>query len=481
VPPPEKSNYNLSNNSFVIDTLLDGNIVELDYLQECGRFIDDTPEILKQIQATKQIPDLFKNKVASLDMDRHLCLTNKKKDYINKVVSLRICNNTSEKKIITANGGYCVNMILLSNGNHILYHINDKGERKNMSLKNNFEYKIIDINLDEQTFNLLCITTNETINNLKLYKVINFFKHSYCFTVDGAQGMKITEPFSIWQMNILLFNLNRVISSFGRTISKDLIHTDLKNFNKVFEPHEYKQSIEIIKKGLDVDKKYEKTLYYKIILKERIETIGAEYKNVIHYNPDGTLEIVWQKNKDINYNEKIIYIGLTTRTLAQRLAEHWQTAKGHTICRFHKFLLNANPEDIEIHLIEEVKHINKADAELYESNLINSYNESMANDNDKLLNAKLEINNNKTKEAINITKEKHIIDMETYNVIKRGYKIVEPVIYNNENAKNIYIYYWVDKEKKQQKIGYARIGFEKGLEKANEEVIKIKELYNNTK
>jgi hypothetical protein len=95
-----------------------------------------------------------------------------------------------------------------------------------------------------------------------------------------------------------------------------------------------------------------------------------------------------------------IYIGVTTRTLAQIVSEHWETARGHTMDRFHKFLLKTNPEFVDIHLIEEVKHISKSDAELYESNLINSYNESMGNNDDQRLNAKLEINNHKTKEPI---------------------------------------------------------------------------------
>jgi hypothetical protein len=64
-----------------------------------------------------------------------------------------------------------------------------------MSLKNNCEYKITDLNLDGQTYNRLCLTNSETINKFKLYKVINFFKRSYCFTVDGAEGMKISQPF----------------------------------------------------------------------------------------------------------------------------------------------------------------------------------------------------------------------------------------------------------------------------------------------
>jgi hypothetical protein len=78
---------------------------------------------------------------------------NEKKDEIHKVVSLSICENTKETNIITNHGGDCTHMILLSNGNHVLYHINDKDEQMNMSLKNNFEYKTTDRNLDEQTFN----------------------------------------------------------------------------------------------------------------------------------------------------------------------------------------------------------------------------------------------------------------------------------------------------------------------------------------
>jgi hypothetical protein len=134
------------------------------------------------------------------------------------------------------------------------------------------------------------------------------------------------------------------------------------------------------------------------------------------------------KNKNITYNEKTIYIGLTTRTLEHHLAEHWQTSKGHTQCRFHKFLLNADPELVEIRLIEEVKHTCKADAELYESNLINAYNESMVAKEDKLLNTKLSVNNNKKKEPVKLTKEPRIIEIDAYNNIKRGYTIVEPVI-----------------------------------------------------
>jgi hypothetical protein len=82
--------------------------------------------------------------------------------------------------------------------------------------------------------------------------------------------------------------------------------------------------------------------------------------------------------------------------------------------------LNCDSEFVEIHLIEQAKHTCKADAELYESNLINAYNDSMDNKEDKLLNTKLSVNNNKKKEQAKLIKEPHIIDIETYNNIKRG-------------------------------------------------------------
>jgi hypothetical protein len=51
----------------------------------------------------------------------------------------------------------------------------------------------------------------------------------------------------------------------------------------------------------------------------------------------------------------------------------------------------------------------------------------MGNNDDKRLNAKLEINNHKTKEPINLTKEKHIMDIATTS-------------YNNEHAGVIITY-----------------------------------------
>ena len=142
--------------------------------------------------------------------------------------------------------------------------------------------------------------------------MLNFFKYSFCFTV-GAQGMKIDEPFCIWEMNHKLFTLNRVISSFGRTTKKDYIHTDLNDFNKKYEYHKYPENMIIKPEITDIDKQYENTSYY-----------------------------------NITVNDEILYVGLATGTTENRLNEHWRTAEGNSRDKFHEFLLNGNTKNVKI-------------------------------------------------------------------------------------------------------------------------------------
>ena len=126
-------------------------------------------------------------------------------------------------------------------------------------------------------------------------------------------------------------------------------------------------------------------------------------------------------------------------------------------------------------MIETVKHTGKCDAELYESELIQQY----IKDGYKLLNTKIETYLNKCKEPIKITENKLKLTLEQYNILKHGKPKVKPTIYNNENEQYLTVYYWIDKEKKQQIIRYKRIGYNKGLDKANKIVEDIKQKYNN--
>jgi len=421
--------------------MLNGNIIELNYLNEFGRFSDNMTDYLDEIKDKQYIPKYFENNKSTLEFDKHLCLTNKKREEINKIVSIRKYNEFEGDKIMTDRGGYCVGMVLMADGNHVLYHVNHKNDKnKNYGLKNNFQYKITGIDTVNDKFNLICINTNEPLYNVDLFKILNFFKYSFCFTVDGAQGMKIDEPFCIWEMNNKLFTLNRVISSFGRTTKKDYIHIDLNNFNKKFEYHKYPDNIIIKPQITDIDKQYENTNYY-----------------------------------NITVNNEIRYIGLTTGTIENRLNEHWKTAKGNNRDKFHEFLLNCNTETVKINLIETVKHTAKCDAELYESELIQQY----IKDGYKLLNTKIETYLNKCKEPIKITENKLKMTLEQYNILKYGKPKVKPTIYNNEQEQFLKVYYWIEKEPKQVFIRYKRIGYNKALDKANKIVEELKQKYND--
>jgi len=439
--PPVNAKYDIFNSSFFINTMLNGNIIELNYLNEFGRFSDNMTDYLDEIKDKQYIPKYFENNKSTLEFDKHLCLTNKKREEINKIVSIRKYNEFEGDKIMTDRGGYCVGMVLMADGNHVLYHVNHKNDKnKNYGLKNNFQYKITGIDTVNDKFNLICINTNEPLYNVDLFKILNFFKYSFCFTVDGAQGMKIDEPFCIWEMNNKLFTLNRVISSFGRTTKKDYIHIDLINFNKKFEYHKYPNNIIIKPQITDIDKQYENTNYY-----------------------------------NITVNNEIRYIGLTTGTVENRLNEHWKTAKGNNRDKFHEFLLNCNTETVKINLIETVKHTAKCDAELYESELIQQY----IKDGYKLLNTKIETYLNKCKEPIKITENKVKLTLEQYNILKYGKPKVKPTIYNNEQEQFLKVYYWIEKEPKQVFIRYKRIGYNKALEKANKIVEELKQKYND--
>ena len=79
IPPPSPNNdsYDLTNNTFFTNELFDGNNIVLNYLKECGRFDDDTPDLLNVLCNTHKIPDIFKNQNATLDHWRHLTLTKK--------------------------------------------------------------------------------------------------------------------------------------------------------------------------------------------------------------------------------------------------------------------------------------------------------------------------------------------------------------------------------------------------------------------
>ena len=87
--PPVNARHDVLNTSFFINTMLKGNVIELNYLNELGRFIYDMTSYLDEIKETKCIPNYFENNKSTLEFDKHLCLTNKRREEINKIVSIR--------------------------------------------------------------------------------------------------------------------------------------------------------------------------------------------------------------------------------------------------------------------------------------------------------------------------------------------------------------------------------------------------------
>ena len=164
----------------------------MNYLKECGRFQDDTPDLLNMLCNTHKIPDIFKNQMASLDHWKHLALTKNKRDDINKICSNRFCKNTddggmlnlNDARIINIDGGYCygVNMLLTSAGNKHMYHLDEKGNDKTFIMKNKHIYKIVDINIDSMEFDIYCINTNAWIHDVPIYKI-----HSFLYRVSLQQ------------------------------------------------------------------------------------------------------------------------------------------------------------------------------------------------------------------------------------------------------------------------------------------------------
>ena len=91
-------------------------------------------------------------------------------------------------------------------------------------------------------------------------------------------------------------------------------------------------------------------------------------------NNDPSYANTW--HYEIVLNGTVIYVGLTTRTIHERLKEHWEIAKNNPRDAFHKFLINCNENDITIQTNDNpqpLKHRNKADAEKYENSHIILY------------------------------------------------------------------------------------------------------------
>lgn len=455
-PNPNNDSYDLNNNKFFTDELFDGNCVILDYLKECGRFQDDTPYVLKTICETHQLTDIFKSKEANINHNRHLTLTKKKRDSINKICSFRYCQNKDDggmlspddARIINGSGySYGIGMLIVSDGNKNMYHMDRKGNDKTYVIKNKHIYKIACIYTDSQEFDIYCLNTDTWIQDVPLYKIQNFFIPYFAATIDSVQGSRMTEKFSIWELDSQYFNLNRLNSAIGRTINKDLVHLELKNKDKYFDWYKYDDHIII---------------------------------NPMPNNNDPLYSTTW--HYEIRENRKVIYVGLTTQTIEKRLKEHWETARTNPRDTFHKYLINCNEKEITIttnDYPEPIKHRNRADAEQFENRHIKSY---FVDDKNALLNTKTEIKTFKGREPIKLTNidNDKLLTLDKLNEIKHASsKLITPTIYDDKKNKTLEVYFTMNKQSRKTKFRYSKVGLEEALSKANHYIQKQQEIYPN--
>lgn len=455
-PNPNNDSYDLTNNKFFTDELFDSHCVILDYLTECGRFQDDTPYVLKTICETHQLTDIFKLKEANINHNRHLTLTKQKRDSINKICSFRYCQNKddggmlnpNDTRIINQSGySYGVGMLIVSDGNKHMYHVDENGNEKTYVMKNKHIYRIAYIYENTQEFDICCLHTDTLIQDVPLYKIQNFFIPYFATTIDSVQGSRITENFSIWELDSQHFNLNRLNSAIGRSINKDLVHLDLKDKDKYFDWYQYDDHIII---------------------------------NPMPNNNDPLYSATW--HYEIRENGKVIYVGLTTQTIVKRLKEHWETARTNPRDTFHKYLINCNENEITITTNDypkPIKHRNKADAEQFENQHIKSY---CVDDKNTLLNSRIEVKAFQGREPIKLTHidNDQFLTLDKLNEIKNSSnKLVTPTVYNNTKIKTLRVYFTMNKQIHDSKFRYSKCGLEEAMNKVNNYIQKQQEIYPN--
>ena len=289
-----------------------------------------------------------------------------------------------------------------------MFHQDEKGNDKTIVMKNKHIYKITYIYKDSQDFDVYCLNTNTLIADVPFHKIQNFFIPYFASTIDSVQGSRITDNFSIWELDSRYFNLNRLNSAIGRTINKDLVHLDLKDKDKYFEWYE------------DTDH---------IIINPMQNNNDPLYNQTRHY--------------EVREGDKVIYVGLTTQTTEKRMMEHWETARNNPRDTFHKYLINCNENDIKIttrDYPEPIKHRNKADAEKFENQHIKSY---FVDGKNTLLNTKTEVKAFKGREPIKLSSIENdkLLTLEKLNQIKNSSnKLITPTIYDDKKNMKLKIY-----------------------------------------
>jgi hypothetical protein len=416
--------YDLKFNEFFRTVLFDGTVVELEYLKAQGRFTDDLDEILVKVMETGGIPPIFHNQVADLNHGYHLTVTKDLRNKIAKACSIRYCSKLQDKKVIRYKDMiYGVGMEIRCINNFEI----DKVKVKNKRI---FVIKNI-------KGNRVTIESDNIVLTVEVYVLYQQFIGNFASTIDSIQGCKITEKYSIWQMDHWLFNLNRLNSSMGRAVSKNLIHFSNPSHTKVYEWQKYKRCVVLKSKPNNINERYQQT-----------------------------------KNYLVNLNNEYYYRGHTFKHETVRLEEHFLESMTNPTSKFHKRLAITDHSKVTIEVTETQCFSNRSQAEYHEMMLLEQDIKRFGKD--KMLNTR------HRKKEVKEIKESIVktISAEEYKKLEDG-KQIHISITVNKKLQYIILRYTLNGKQERKKKGFARIGLEEAMRQVEEMKEEIERELNN--
>ena len=146
-------------------------------------------------------------------------------------------------------------------------------------------------------------------------------------------------------------------------------------------------------------------------------------------------------------------------------------------------MIHCNENEIAITTIdypEPIKHRNKADAEKFENQHIQSY--FVDGKNILLLNTKTEIKAFKGREPIKLTNtdNENLLTLDKLKQIKNSSnKIITPTIYDDKKNQQLKIYFRIDGERIDKKVRYKKRSFDDAMDEVNRITQKEQEMYQN--
>jgi len=483
IPSPDSSNiYNLMDSDFVKSQLFDGNHVHLTYRQDSCRFIDDLPDLLKELRETGKIPQFFANKILNMndfDHDFYLCMTHDDVIRIAKAISLKTCENIPDDQKIYHNGfGFAVDMPLVCLSNvkkldKLALYADDPKKRKSMSLlfqafnawkaqtksqpdqmlvsglikiKKKTTIKANDL-IDYANKTGLVLTKDQTLN-IKKFQMGNHELYSLVFAFQVWQSLtknkKIKKKFNEYY---------RLQNKFTMTIESVNVENQSVNLSdgksnlpiylicKYFQP-DYARTIDSFQGDKLAMPFGIVGLRKKMATIERLNSafgraISKDLISIDHFSNKQYKFKQYPENVDIDpkpfiskyshvlfyyirYNEKPIQIGSTTQSLDNRWDWHQEQIRQGATDPLHVFMQNVDPSKLDIVSIYEkpIDMGNIRKTEDHEMELVQKY---MAEHPGSLLNVRKKTKRqNKKREIKQPPDLTKQIDIEKFNKIKNS-------------------------------------------------------------